>query len=94
MIEAYNSGTTIPQMIFLGLDDRQSGGSGQVNGEGLTWKEVYKGRPVWAVDTTPKGTFKKEAENLNEGFEKNGWKFLEGRMILSFPADEGTHANV
>ena len=57
MLQEYDSATTVPQMIFLGLDQRKSGGDGQVEGEGMTWK-VYKGRPMWAVDVTPRGTIK------------------------------------
>lgn len=91
LIAEYNSTVTVPQMIFLGLDEREkrSDGSGQEDGEGLTWKEIYKGRPVFALDVTPKGSFKEEAEKLNKEMEDKGLEFFPGRMPLGFPAQDG-----
>lgn len=81
MEEDYDSSVNIPQMVFLGLDARTA--------DGLVWKEVYKGAPMWAVDVTPKGSTEKQATNLIKELESRGMSFFEGRMILSFPAPDG-----
>lgn len=80
MIEEYDSSKTTPQMIFLGLDER--------NQNGLTHK-IYTGAPMFAVDVTPKGSTKAEAEKLIEDMKAKGLSFLGGRMILSLTAPEG-----
>lgn len=103
--EEYDSSVTVPQLIFLGLDER-NGGKGVTGGQGIgsartgageegvfSWKDEYKGAPLFAVDLTPKGSIKAECETLAkqvvEGEEK--LQFLEGGrgMILSLPAEEG-----
>lgn len=80
MMEQYDSTVTIPQMIFLGLDER--------NKQGLVWKDLYKGAPMWAVDVTPKGSQAEAAKKLAADKEAEGLSFLDGRMILSLPAPE------
>lgn len=84
MEEEYNSSVTIPQMIFLGLDGRIK--------DGLVWKEVYKGAPMWAVDVTPNGSVEKQATDLIKELQSKGLSFFEGRMILSLPAQDGKAA--
>ncbi|KAI9726069.1 MAG: NADH pyrophosphatase [Chrysothrix sp. TS-e1954] len=85
MIADYDSRTTIPQMIFLGLEEDEAKGK---DGE-FSWKQgEYKGAPVWAVDVTPKGTVAGQAEKIVKDVESKGLSFMEGRMILSLPATE------
>lgn len=105
MIEEYNSSVTIPQMIFLGLDERrkegtkttveqnvekQEGENSEDEGE-LVWKDVYKGRPMFAVDVSPKGSIKETAETLIKEMEGRGLEFFPGRMPLGLPAPEGSY---
>ena len=96
MIEEFDSSISTPQIVFLGIDERKesewvdgartdNGGDGEV----LRYKE-YSGAPVWAVDVTPRGSYEAEANKLVENVEADGLKFLEGRMVLSLPASEGT----
>lgn len=80
MIEEYNSQTTTPQMVFLGLDEKIR--------EGLVYKEVYKGAPMWAVDVTPKGSHQTRAKDLIKRLEDRGLSFMTARMILTFSASE------
>lgn len=97
MFEEYNSTVTIPQLIFLGLDEKYKDG-------GLAWKkggleakpgaEEYKGAPLFAVDVTPKGSVKEAAEELVQKVQGSGSKFLEGRMLLGFEAGEGESTGV
>ena len=77
MISDYNSTITIPQLVFLGLDERQK--------EGFEWT-IYKGSPYFALDVTPKGSIEDNATSVIREMESRGLKFLEGRMHMSLPA--------
>ncbi|KAL9003939.1 MAG: hypothetical protein Q9188_003210 [Gyalolechia gomerana] len=79
MIAEYNSTTTIPQLLFLGLDER--------NKQGLTYN-IYTGSPYFALDVTPKGSIISQAQDLIETLQLRGLKFLEGRIQASLPAQD------
>lgn len=79
LISEYNSTTTIPQLLFLGLDERIK--------EGLQWS-IYQGAPCFALDVTPKGSIEKVAKSVIQEMESRGLVFLEGRMHMSLPADQ------
>lgn len=80
MIKEYNSSVYIPQIVFLGLDEKK---------EGFVYREHYKGQPWFALDITPKGGVSEAAEKLIEGLKAKGLEFSKGRMHLSLPAQEG-----
>lgn len=80
VIAQYNSSLYLPQIIFLGLDERK---------EGFVYKEHYKGQPWFAVDVTPKESVKDAAEKLVEKVKGEGLDFSKGRMHMSLPAEEG-----
>lgn len=80
LLKNYNSSKTVPQLVFLGLDESRK--------DGLKYKN-YIGAPYFAVDVTPKGSYENEARNVVRNMEQRGLQFLEGRAILSFPADVG-----
>ncbi|KAF2496929.1 hypothetical protein BU16DRAFT_507644 [Lophium mytilinum] len=80
LIKEYNSSTYIPQLIFLGLDDR--------NKEGFVYKDHYKGAPYFALDVTPKESVTAAAESLISSLESKGLEFSKGRMHLSLPPEE------
>lgn len=80
-ILGYNSTAWIPQLIFLGLDERQQ------NDDVLKWTS-YSGVPYFALDVTPKGSIEAQATNLRQEFEAQGKVFLEGRSHMSLPAHE------
>ncbi|KAJ4993557.1 nadh pyrophosphatase [Stagonosporopsis vannaccii] len=79
VIAQYNSSLYIPQIVFLGLDERN---------EGFVYKEHYKGQPWFAVDVTPKESVKEAAESLIEKLQSQGLDFSKGRMHLSLPAEQ------
>ncbi|KAL8837285.1 MAG: hypothetical protein Q9170_002580 [Blastenia crenularia] len=79
LIAEYNSATTIPQLLFLGLDER--------NKEGLT-HNIYTGSPYFAIDVTPIGSITEQAQTLIETMQSRGLKFLEGRILASLPAQD------
>lgn len=80
VIAQYNSSLYVPQIIFLGLDERK---------DGFKYKEHYKGQPWFAVDVTPKESVKEKAEELLERMTSTGLEFSKGRMNLSLQAEEG-----
>ncbi|KAI9758430.1 MAG: hypothetical protein M4579_003059 [Chaenotheca gracillima] len=79
LISEYNSTVTIPQLVFLGIDEQHE--------EGLEHK-TYKGAPCFALDVTPKGTIEKEANSVIDALEERGLKFIEGRLHMSLPAGD------
>jgi NAD+ diphosphatase len=80
MIKEYNSAITLPLVLFLGLDERKHDGFEH---------GIYKGKPYFAVDVTPKGTVVKEATGVIEAMKAKGLQFMEGRMHISMNAPEG-----
>ena len=82
LIQAFNSQNFIPQLVFLGLDDR--------NKDGIVHKQLYKGAPYFALDVTPQGPLASTAEEVIKTFESRGQSFTEGRMHLSLPPLEGS----
>ncbi|KAI4264055.1 MAG: hypothetical protein L6R42_000821 [Xanthoria sp. 1 TBL-2021] len=79
LISEYSSTVTIPQLLFLGLDER--------NQQGLTYS-IYTGSPFFALDVTPKGTIQSQAESLVQSLQSRGLKFLEGRIQAALPAQD------
>jgi NAD+ diphosphatase len=85
IIKEYNSELYIPQIIFLGLDERKGK-------EGFVYKEHYKGQPWFAVDVTPQKSVKEEAEKLIKRKKGEGLDFSKGRMNLNLPPQDGMHS--
>lgn len=79
LLSEYNSTITIPQLLFLGLDEPKKAD--------FEYK-IYRGTPYFALDVTPKGTISAEAKKLGESMKSRGLKFVEGRMHMSLPADQ------
>jgi NAD+ diphosphatase len=79
-IAQYNSSLYLPQIIFLGLDERETG---------FEYKGRYKGQPWFAVDITPQQSVKDEAEKLVASLQAEGLDFSKGRMNMSLPAEQG-----
>jgi NAD+ diphosphatase len=67
-------------VLFLGLDERKHDGFEH---------GIYKGKPYFAVDVTPKGSIVKEATGVIEAMKAKGLQFMEGRMHMSMNAPEG-----
>lgn len=74
LIAEYNSKITIPQLLFLGLEESSK--------SDFEWT-IYKGDPYFALDVTPKGTMKATCEKLIETMKSRDLKFVEGRMHTS-----------
>lgn len=79
-IAAYNSTKFIPQLIFLGLDER--------NKDGLVYKDHYKGAPWFALDVTPQKQVSPACEELIKKLKERGDVFAEGRMNLNLEAKD------
>lgn len=80
LIAQYNSTSYIPQLVFLGLDEKK---------EGFKYKEHYKGQPYFALDVTPKLSVTEAAEKLIKDVEGRGLTFSKGRVHMSLAAQEG-----
>lgn len=79
LVSEYNSTVTVPQLLFLGIDER--------NKQGLTFN-IYTGSPFFAVDVTPKGSIQPQAESLLQSLQSRGLRFLEGRIQAALPAQD------
>ncbi|TLD35538.1 hypothetical protein E2P81_ATG01841 [Venturia nashicola] len=79
VIKEFNSSSYVPQLLFLGLDERI---------EGLVYKDAYKGAPYFALDITPKNSIAAEAEKLIASVKEQGLTFAEGRNNLSLEAKQ------
>ncbi|KAI9847962.1 MAG: NADH pyrophosphatase [Sclerophora amabilis] len=79
LIAEYDSTRIIPQLVFLGLDEKHA--------QGLEWN-IYQGAPYFALDVTPKGSVENEANGVIAELQQRGLTFLEGRMHLSLPAQD------
>ena len=83
-IEQFDSTKYEPQMIFLGIDEKDK--------QGLEYqsKNKYKGAPYFALDVTPRdGTsVKEECEKLIKGLEDKGFGFAQGR-VMDIDAQQG-----
>lgn len=75
VIARYNSENYIPQMVFLGIDERVK--------DGLSYqgKNRYTGAPYFAVDVTPKASMKETCEELIKKLQQRGLEFEQGRVM-------------
>lgn len=83
LIESYNSSKQIPQLVFLGLDERITDSLDPF------LYTSYKGLPYFALDVTPKGSISKGCDEVISRMKDRGLIFLGGRMHLSLSAEEG-----
>jgi NAD+ diphosphatase len=87
LVNAYDSSKYIPQVIFLGIDEKAQ------NGLAYNAKNLYKGAPYFAVDVTPRESTKSEAEKLIKRLkDENGWDFGKGRIMDIVPEDAAIYA--
>lgn len=85
VLARYNSEQYIPQMIFLGIDEKDK--------QGLTYqgKNEYTGAPYFAIDVTPKAGVKDACEKLIKNLEERGLSFAPGR-VMEIDATHGKSA--
>ena len=85
MIAQYNSSKSVPQMIFLGIDEKAK--------DGLTYqgKNKYTGAPYFAVDVTPRSTVADACTALIKRLEDQGVGFAKGPggRVMELQADDG-----
>lgn len=80
IIREYNSSSTTPQLVFLGLDESRT--------DGLHYRN-FVGAPQFALDITPQRSYEDEAKEVIAELEKRGLRFLEGMRAMNFPATVG-----
>ncbi|KAK4501459.1 hypothetical protein PRZ48_007268 [Zasmidium cellare] len=86
IIEAYNSDIYIPQMIFLGIDEKDK------NGLEYQGKNKYTGAPYFAIDVTPRNSVKEACEKLIEAQKAKGLDFSKGRVMDVVAQDAAVYA--
>lgn len=74
MVAAYDSTKAVPQMIFLGVDEKADGLEYQ-------GKNLYKGAPYFALDVTTQ-------QDLIKKVEGRGLSFAKGR-VMDLEAGDG-----
>ncbi|KAK5134735.1 hypothetical protein LTR08_006110 [Meristemomyces frigidus] len=77
MLAQYDSGAYVPQMVFLGIDERAQAGE-RLEFQG---KNLYKGAPYFAVDVTPRLSVKEACESLVKKLGEEGFSFAKGRVM-------------
>ncbi|KAF2764045.1 hypothetical protein EJ03DRAFT_332194 [Teratosphaeria nubilosa] len=86
LVAQYDSGRYVPQIIFLGIDERDQ------RGLGYQAKNFYHGAPYFAVDVTPKSTVKRAAESLISSLTARGLTFATGRVMDIHASDAAIYA--
>ncbi|KAK5737662.1 NADH pyrophosphatase [Elasticomyces elasticus] len=83
MLGQYDSRAYVPQMVFLGIDERVK--------DGLSYqgKNRYTGAPYFAIDITPRAGVKEACETLISDLEGKGISFAQGRMLMNVEALDG-----
>jgi hypothetical protein len=84
IIKEFDSRKKIPQLAFLGLDEKVK--------DGLSYKN-YTGAPHFALDITPVAPYEEAANGVIAEMEKRGFTFVEGMRAMGFPADVGKRAS-
>lgn len=88
LIAAYDSTKAVPQIIFLGIDEKRT------DGFEYTGKNTYKGAAYFALDVTPRGTTTEAAKSLIKKMEEKGLSFATGRMMELEASDGKTPMTV
>lgn len=86
LIAAYDSSKNVPQIIFLGIDEKRS------DGFEYTGKNKYKGAPYFALDVTPRGGAADAAKILIGKMEEKGLAFAKGRVMHLTAGDAAIYA--
>ena len=75
LVAEYDSRRYVPQMIFLGIDEKSK--------DGLEYqsKNKYKGAPYFAVDITPRESVKEACEKLIKDLDGKDMTFAKGRVM-------------
>ncbi|KAH9809292.1 putative NADH pyrophosphatase, partial [Teratosphaeria destructans] len=88
-VAQYDSARYVPQMIFLGVDEREAARGLSYQGKG---NNVYRGVPYFAVDVTPRSSIKDAAESLIATLKARGLTFAQGRVMDIHASDAAIYA--
>ncbi|RMY50982.1 hypothetical protein D0865_06590 [Hortaea werneckii] len=87
MLNMYDSRSYVPQLIFLGIDEKR-----KEDGLRYQGKNVYTGAPHFAVDVTPKASVKEECEKLIKDVQGRELDFAKGRVMGLIASDAAIYA--
>lgn len=80
-IAAFDSSKTQPLVVFLGISEVAA------NKDALVYKK-YRGVPYFAVDITPRGTLKQQAQSIVDSLEAQGHTFVDIKPGAGFTKGE------
>lgn len=79
-IAAYDSAADKPLVLFLGMEEDDKAA--------FEYKQ-YRGQPWFAVDVTPKGTYKEAAQAVVDKVESSGLEFMKNPRSMALKATDG-----
>ncbi|KAL1901304.1 NADH pyrophosphatase [Ceratocystis pirilliformis] len=79
VIKAYDSTKDKPLVLFLGVEENE--------GAGFEYK-TYRGQPWFAVDVTPRGTYKEAAQHIIDHVGASGIEFMKNPRAMSLKATD------
>lgn len=85
LMAAFDSTVTKPLIIFLGIWEDPAAGFQH---------RTFRGKPWFAVDATPRGSFADAATALIDSLAKDGCTFLKSTRQNTLRADFGTYTSI
>lgn len=82
-VAAFDSSKTKPLVVFLGISEVAA------NMDALVYKK-YRGVPYFAVDITPRGSLKQQAQSVVDSLEAQGHSFINVKPLSAITKGEAT----
>lgn len=99
-IAQFDSSKSTPLVVFLGLVDGSIGGTAAAADEGETVEiestthGTVKAQPYFAVDVTPRDSYKEAAEAFQKAFEARGLSIETNPRAMALLPEHGTNRRV
>lgn len=87
MIKNFNSEEEKPLILLLGIDEANKLQAPKAD-DTFAYKE-FKGRPYFAVDVSPRGSFADGASKVIDGVKAKGYSFFQNQRHMGLPYGEG-----
>lgn len=86
LINDFNSEETKPLILLLGIDEANKL---QAPASDIFQYKEYRGRPYFAVDVTPRGSFTETAKTIAESVTEKGMSFYQNQRQMGLSPEEG-----
>lgn len=87
MIKNFNSEEEKPLILLLGIDESNKLQAPKTD-DTFAYKE-FKGRPYFAIDVSPRGSFADGASKVIESVRTKGYSFFQNQRHMGLPYGEG-----